>query len=172
MHCKLLLGPLITRISPDTINDLRQQVQEVQAEFSPDENVNAELCKCLNSHSHVIRRSSLQLLTSPWFKQPTTEEVYKRCLVAELVPLSVQGVRERVLRIGRVGQVVRDGDKEGAGGCVRWLLGKFIWLACIRCNQTKPNLNKSTLNRPTQSQSPTYMEPSSSSDCFSGFKVP
>ena len=39
------------------------------------------------------------------------------------MPLDVQGVRERVLRIGRVGQVVRDGDERGADICARWLVG-------------------------------------------------
>jgi len=41
----------------------------------------------------------------------------------EEVSLDVQGVRERVLRIGRVGQVVRDGDERGADICARWLVG-------------------------------------------------
>lgn len=45
----------------------------------------------------------------------------KRCLQGEEVPLDVQGVRERVLRIGRVVQVV--GDAQGAEFCARWLIG-------------------------------------------------
>lgn len=37
--------------------------------------------------------------------------------------LDVQGVRERVLRIGRVGQVV--GDEKGADLCARWLIAQL-----------------------------------------------
>ena len=49
------------------------------------------------------------------------QEVLRRCLQGEEVPLDVQGVRERVLRIGRVVPVV--GDPEGAELCARWLVG-------------------------------------------------
>ena len=48
-------------------------------------------------------------------------EVMKRCLQGEEVSLDVQGVRERVLRIGRVVHVV--GDAESAEFCARWLIG-------------------------------------------------
>ena len=48
------------------------------------------------------------------------QEVIKRCLQGEEVSLDLQGVRERVLRIGRVGQVV--GDQSGADLCTRWLI--------------------------------------------------
>lgn len=51
------------------------------------------------------------------------QEVLKRCLQGEEAPLDVQGVRERVLRIGRVGQVVKE-QGDGADICVRWLVGK------------------------------------------------
>jgi len=51
-----------------------------------------------------------------------TAEVLKRCMQGEEATLDVQGVRERVLRIGRVGQVV--GDASGAGLCARWLVGE------------------------------------------------
>jgi U3 small nucleolar RNA-associated protein 20 len=50
-------------------------------------------------------------------------EVVKRCLQGEEVPLDVQGVRERVLRIGRVGQVV--GDEKSAELCGRWLIAQL-----------------------------------------------
>jgi U3 small nucleolar RNA-associated protein 20 len=48
-------------------------------------------------------------------------EVLKRCLQGEGVSLDLQGVRERVLRIGKVVQVV--GDVRGAEVCARWLIG-------------------------------------------------
>lgn len=50
------------------------------------------------------------------------EEILKRCLQGEEVPLDVQGVRERVLRIGRVCQIVRDADDVSADICARWLI--------------------------------------------------
>ena len=49
------------------------------------------------------------------------------------MPLDVQGVRERVLRIGRVGQVVRDGDERGADICARWLVGKLFGPLSLSC---------------------------------------
>lgn len=55
------------------------------------------------------------------------QDVLKRCLQGEEVPLDVQGVRERVLRIGRLSQVVK--EEEGGLGAeisVRWLVGMFI----------------------------------------------
>jgi U3 small nucleolar RNA-associated protein 20 len=49
-------------------------------------------------------------------------EVLKRCLQGEMVSLDVQGVRERVLHIGKVSQVVK--DENSADICARWLIGK------------------------------------------------
>jgi U3 small nucleolar RNA-associated protein 20 len=48
-------------------------------------------------------------------------EVLKCCLQGEGVSLDLQGVRERVLRIGKVVPVV--GDVRGAEVCARWLIG-------------------------------------------------
>ena len=48
-------------------------------------------------------------------------EVLKHCLQGEDVSLDLQGVRERVLRIEKVGHVV--GDVRGAEVCARWLIG-------------------------------------------------
>lgn len=55
----------------------------------------------------------------------------KRCLQGEEVQLDVQGVRERVLRIGRVAQIVREGDVIAADICARWLLGTFVVLLVL-----------------------------------------
>jgi U3 small nucleolar RNA-associated protein 20 len=49
--------------------------------------------------------------------------------MGEEVLLDVQGVREWVLRIGRVGVVVKDDNGKGMVGsdiCVRWLVGMFL----------------------------------------------
>ena len=55
-------------------------------------------------------------------------EVLKRCLQGEGVSLDLQGVKERVLKIGKVVPVV--GDVRGAEICARWLIGQ--------CNQAHP----------------------------------
>jgi len=64
-----------------------------------------------------MRLMSSKLITAP----AGLHEIMKRCLQGEEVPCDVQGVRERVLRIGRVVQVV--GDAEAADFCARWLIG-------------------------------------------------
>ncbi|KAF8901183.1 armadillo-type protein, partial [Gymnopilus junonius] len=78
----------------------------------------------LISHSRPLRLSALRLLDSKLI-DPTHDqvEVLKRCLQGEEVALDIQGVRERVLRIGRVGQVV--GDEKGADLCARWLISQL-----------------------------------------------
>ncbi|KAF9461849.1 armadillo-type protein [Collybia nuda] len=80
----------------------------------------------LLSHSRPLRLNALRLLESTLVDSPTgSHEVLKRCLQGEEVSLDVQGVRERVLRIGRVGQVLRDGDETGADICARWLIAQL-----------------------------------------------
>ncbi|OCH91059.1 hypothetical protein OBBRIDRAFT_887230 [Obba rivulosa] len=80
----------------------------------------------LLSHSRSLRLSILRLLTSPIVKSPDgTVEVLKRALQGEEVSLDVQGSRERVLRIGRLPVVVRDGDELGADVCARWLIAQL-----------------------------------------------
>ncbi|KLO12558.1 hypothetical protein SCHPADRAFT_853762 [Schizopora paradoxa] len=81
------------------------------------------LVENLKSHLQHVRLSSLNILNcalSPY----SSNETVKRCITAEEVPLSVQGVRERVLRIGRLSQFVRDDDVTAAEICVTWLLGQ------------------------------------------------
>ena len=53
-------------------------------------------------------------------------EVLKKCLQAEEVSVDVQGVRERVMRIGRMNHILKDGDEVGAEIAVRWLLGMYL----------------------------------------------
>lgn len=77
----------------------------------------------LKSHSQAIRRGSLVLLSctlSPY----SNIEVVNRCVVAEDVPLSAQGVRERVLRIGRLSHFVHDEHHTAAEVVATWLLGE------------------------------------------------
>ncbi|CAA7260357.1 unnamed protein product [Cyclocybe aegerita] len=78
----------------------------------------------LISHSRAHRLAALRLLDSPLINPAHDQiEVLKRCLQGEEVSLDIQGVRERVLRIGRVGQVV--GDEKGADLCARWLIAQL-----------------------------------------------
>ncbi|KIK59622.1 hypothetical protein GYMLUDRAFT_74500 [Collybiopsis luxurians FD-317 M1] len=78
------------------------------------------------SHSHSIRLNALKLLSSPLVKAPSdTREVLDRCLRAEQVSLDVQGVRERVVKIGRVSQVLKNDDELGADLCIRWLTAQL-----------------------------------------------
>ncbi|KAH9485782.1 U3 small nucleolar RNA-associated protein 20 [Psilocybe cubensis] len=82
------------------------------------------LYNSLISHSRALRLSALRLLDCKLVDpQHDQVEVLKRCLQGEEVSLDLQGVRERVLRIGRVGQVV--GDEKGADLCARWLIAQL-----------------------------------------------
>lgn len=101
------------------------------------------LRKSLDSHSRAIRLSALQILTSHIVVELSSaeEDVLRRCLQGEEVSLDAGGVRERVLRIGRVGMAVKHGDagdadengagemrRVGRGGgeeCARWLMAQL-----------------------------------------------
>ncbi|KAH8088968.1 armadillo-type protein [Cristinia sonorae] len=78
------------------------------------------------SHSRTLRLSVLRLLSSRAVKTPqSTAEVFKRMLQGEEVALDVQGVRERVVKITRLGQVLRDDDEFGANIAIRWLIAQL-----------------------------------------------
>ncbi|KAI5987597.1 armadillo-type protein [Pisolithus albus] len=101
------------------------------------------LRKSLDSHSRAIRLSTLQILTSHIVVglSSAEEDVLRRCLQGEEVSLDAGGVRERVLRIGRVGMAVKhddagNADENGAGEtrrvgrgggeeCARWLMAQL-----------------------------------------------
>jgi U3 small nucleolar RNA-associated protein 20 len=77
----------------------------------------------LLSPSRPLRSNVLGLLTSKMVKSsPAEHEALKRCLQGDEVSLDMHGVRERVLRIGRLYQVVRDDGSLSADICVRWLV--------------------------------------------------
>ena len=77
------------------------------------------------SHSRSLRLSALKILSSKLVKSSSGErDVLKRCLQGEEVPLDVQGVRERVMRIGRIGQVIKDDEPLATDLCIRWLICK------------------------------------------------
>ena len=82
------------------------------------------------SHSRALRLNALRFLDSKKLVDKNHQnsdangvvEVLKCCLQGEGVSLDLQGVRERVLKIGKVVPVV--GDVRGAEVCARWLIGQ------------------------------------------------
>ena len=86
-----------------------------------------QLTSALLSHSRLLRLSTLRLLSSPIVRASEgTVELLKKALQAEEISVDVQGVRERVLRIGRLPLAVKDGDDVAADICARWLIGVFL----------------------------------------------
>ncbi|KAF7316852.1 DRIM domain-containing protein [Mycena chlorophos] len=86
----------------------------------------AALAPAVLSYSRPLRLAALRLLAST--RPSDDRDVVKRCLAGEEVPLEVSGVRERVLRIGRVEAAVKDKQKEGDIGpdlCARWLIAQL-----------------------------------------------
>lgn len=76
------------------------------------------------SHQRPLRLNALKLLTLAAPSSGTsTHDVIKRCLAGEEVALDVQGVRERVLRIGRISVAIKDDDHLGLDCALRWLIG-------------------------------------------------
>ena len=81
---------------------------------------------CIVSHLRSLRLSALKILSSKLVKSsPGEHDVLKRCLQGEEVSLDVQGVRERVLRIGRIGQVIKDDEPLATDLCIRWLICEY-----------------------------------------------
>ncbi|KAG8741929.1 hypothetical protein FRC12_015514 [Ceratobasidium sp. 428] len=65
----------------------------------------------LTSHSRILRSSTLHLLSGPCISQaPEQTDVLSRLVAAEAVPLTVRGVRERVVKTRKVA----DGGDEGS----------------------------------------------------------
>ncbi|EJF56189.1 hypothetical protein DICSQDRAFT_71986 [Dichomitus squalens LYAD-421 SS1] len=80
----------------------------------------------LLSHSRSLRLNALRILTSPLVQAPEgTAELLQKALQAEEISIDVQGVRERVLRIGRLPLMVKDGDDVAAEICARWLIAQL-----------------------------------------------
>ncbi|THV05319.1 hypothetical protein K435DRAFT_120793 [Dendrothele bispora CBS 962.96] len=78
------------------------------------------------SHSRALRLNSLKLLASSLvIVSNDTAEVLKRCLQGEEVSLDVQGVRERTVRIGRIAQMIKNDDEQGAELSARWLIAQL-----------------------------------------------
>ena len=69
----------------------------------------------------MLPLSALQIFSSRLVSSSVGEQdVLRRCLQGEEVSLVMSDVRDRVLRIGRVGVAVRDGEHGAADLCGRW----------------------------------------------------
>ncbi|KAG7447295.1 uncharacterized protein BT62DRAFT_948312 [Guyanagaster necrorhizus] len=111
--------------SPSVVSGLVSFTNQSDGDAADFEELYPFLRKSILSHDLQLRLNALRLLASPAIKVPDTVlEVVKRCLQSEEVSLDVQGLRERVLRMGRVGQIVTDGNS-GPDLCVRWLVAQL-----------------------------------------------
>lgn len=76
-------------------------------------------------------------MTLPLFSQESTSNALKACLEAERVPISVQGVRERVLATTRIGGGAAADSDKGRRLRISWLLGQLkiglrpVWAAAV-----------------------------------------
>ena len=97
---------------------------------TPLELIYPHLKESLLSHSRILRLSVLRLLSSSAvISTPIEKEILNRCLQGEGASIDVQGVRERVLRIGSICQVIPDENESAADIAVRWILGTYIFYA-------------------------------------------
>ncbi|KAK0476052.1 armadillo-type protein [Armillaria novae-zelandiae] len=111
--------------SPSVISGLVSLENQSGGDTADYEELYLYLQKSILSHDSQLRLNALRLLVSPAIKVPgPVLEVVKRCLRSEEVPLDIQGIRERVLRMGRVGQNVAD-QNGGADLCARWLVAQL-----------------------------------------------
>ncbi|TCD65551.1 U3 snoRNP protein [Steccherinum ochraceum] len=104
-----LLGKSPSVSSPISLDDIYPSLQQ-----------------SLLSHSRALRLSVLRLITSSAMKStPSTLETSKKVLSGEEVSLDVQGVRERVLKITRLAQVLVGDDVIGVDIALRWLIAQL-----------------------------------------------
>jgi U3 small nucleolar RNA-associated protein 20 len=77
-------------------------------------------------HSHRMRLSALRLLSGVSDPPTPVDTMTDKLLEAESIPLTMQGVRERLLKIQRLELWIK--DKECARLASLWLLGRRIYL--------------------------------------------
>lgn len=75
------------------------------------------------SHSHIIRLNALAIITSPIIECKFYIGMINACLVAEAMPLNVQGARERAVLTSKVTRYSEGTDGNAASLCIRWLIG-------------------------------------------------
>jgi U3 small nucleolar RNA-associated protein 20 len=123
-----LINALCVQIFTFLSNILNCSHSQIFGDQVPFDAFYAQLQPSLLSHSRLLRLSALRLLSSRIVGPSTSSEVLHKCLQAEEVMVDVQGVRERVMRIGRISHIIKDGDDTGADIAVRWLLGVFRFI--------------------------------------------
>ncbi|KAF8608156.1 hypothetical protein BDV93DRAFT_486731 [Ceratobasidium sp. AG-I] len=103
------------------------------------------LLQPLTSHSRVLRSTALHILSGPCIVRSTEQnDVLSRLVAAEDVPLVVQSVRERVVKIGKVASGKVDGEGMKAV-IVRWLVAQLkinlrpLWAPAIQALGTIAN---------------------------------
>ena len=68
------------------------------------------------------------------------DDVLRRCQKGEESTLDVNGVRERIVNINAIPQVVKDGDVVGADICARWLIGEsYLPFSIVLAQSPKHN---------------------------------
>lgn len=89
--------------------------------------IHSHILPLLQSHSHITRLNALHLisLACSSIAEPNTLLCITTCTQAEQVPLDIQSVRDRVLKLNRIGLSVSDGDNTGADVIARWLIGQL-----------------------------------------------
>lgn len=90
------------------------------------------------SHQHALRQHALRLLTSSIVDAGQSNSLLRACLQGEEATLDVQGVRDRVLRITSIPQIVRTDDGVGSDAALRWLIGMSL-LDCSIAKFIFPN---------------------------------
>lgn len=78
----------------------------------------------LDSHSHVLRLTALQLLQLSSEIPADSHSILRNTLAADSVPLTLQGARERNVHISKLVISVEDGNQVAARILARWLIGK------------------------------------------------
>lgn len=106
------------------------------------------LKESLVSHSQSLRLNVLRIFYSPLVtKTPEEREIIKRCLQCESISIDVQGSRERALWVGKLPQIVPDGQSIASDIAVSWLVCKSPLISTYStCEFTLPR-------SPTESQS-------------------
>ena len=123
--CNLGKSPLAIFFLPSSLTNSISLYASAPSHQVPFTEVYPSLQSALLSHSRVLRLSALQILSSRLVSSSAGEQdALRRCLQGEEAPLDMNGARDRVLRIGRVGVAVRDDEHGAADLCGRWLIGK------------------------------------------------
>ncbi|KAJ3843214.1 hypothetical protein F5878DRAFT_721627 [Lentinula raphanica] len=103
-----------------------EQVCDTSKPTLPFQETYGLLKNAILSHSRSLRLSALKILASPLVDtSPDVQAVIERCLQGEQISLDVQGVRERVVKIGRVVQSVKQDDNLSACLSAQWLTAQL-----------------------------------------------